>query len=149
MDLAFSVEFWAAFSDFILFYFIFLPAVLFDQVNHEQCTHALFTDPQIPLFNNFFIKNRSHDTNHTFKNYFVTVFSISAKISSIQTDPISHKHILLNGSLTNFVDLIEHWTHNLWSILNFIWFNYNRDINFFLISNMRFKLCLYKNQLAY
>ena len=33
-------------------------------------------DPQISLFSNFFIKNGSHDTIHTFKNYFVTVFSV-------------------------------------------------------------------------
>ena len=46
-------------------------------------------DPQISLFSNFFIKNESHDTIHTFKNYFVTVFSVSASISSIQTDLIS------------------------------------------------------------
>ena len=56
--------------------FFFFPTTLFDQVNREQCTRALFTDPQIPLFNNFFIKNGSHDTVHTFKNYFVTVFSV-------------------------------------------------------------------------
>ena len=31
-------------------------------------------DPQISLFNNFFIKNGSHDTIYTFKNYFITVF---------------------------------------------------------------------------
>ena len=50
--------------------------------------YILFTDPQIPLFNNFFIKNRSHDTIHTFKNYFATVFSVFnfSKISPIQTD---------------------------------------------------------------
>ena len=41
---------------------------------------------QIPLFSHFFIKNWSHGTIHTFKNYFATVFSVSAKISSIQTD---------------------------------------------------------------
>ena len=35
---------------------------------------ALFTDPQISLFSNFFIKNGFHDTIHTFKNYFATVF---------------------------------------------------------------------------
>ena len=35
---------------------------------------ALSTDPQISLFCNFFIKNRSHDTIHIFKNYFATVF---------------------------------------------------------------------------
>ena len=31
----------------------------------------------------FFIKNWSHDTIHTFKNYFVTIFSISVKINPI------------------------------------------------------------------
>ena len=33
-------------------------------------------DPQTSLFSNFFIKNGFHGTIHTFKNYFVTVFSI-------------------------------------------------------------------------
>ena len=33
-------------------------------------------DPQISLFSNFFIKNRSHGTIHIFKIYFATVFSI-------------------------------------------------------------------------
>ena len=42
----------------------------------EQCICALFMDPQITLFSNFFIKNGSHDTIHTFKNYFATVFSV-------------------------------------------------------------------------
>ena len=32
-------------------------------------------DPQIPLFSNFFIKNGSHSTIYTFKNYFATVIS--------------------------------------------------------------------------
>ena len=35
---------------------------------------ALFMDPQISFFNNFFIKNRSHGTIYTFKNYFAIVF---------------------------------------------------------------------------
>ena len=57
--------------------------------NYEQCICALFMDLQIPLFSNFFIKNGSHGTIHTFKNYFTTVFSVFSfnKISSIQTDP--------------------------------------------------------------
>ena len=42
----------------------------------EQCTRALFTNPQIPLFSNFFIKNGSHGTIHTFKSYFAIVFSV-------------------------------------------------------------------------
>ena len=33
-------------------------------------------DPQITLFNNIFIKNGSHGTIYTFKNYFATVFSV-------------------------------------------------------------------------
>ena len=54
----------------------------------EQCIRALFTDLQISFFINFFIKNGFHGTIYTFKNYFATVFSVSAKISSIQTDPL-------------------------------------------------------------
>ena len=48
-------------------------------------------DPQISFFSNFFIKNGSHDTIHTFKNYFATVFfSFQFQFSifnCIQTDP--------------------------------------------------------------
>ena len=33
-------------------------------------------DPQTSIFNKTFIKNESHDTIHTFKNYFAIVFSI-------------------------------------------------------------------------
>ena len=35
---------------------------------------ALFMDPQISLFSNFFIKNGFHGTIYTFKNYFATIF---------------------------------------------------------------------------
>ena len=48
----------------------------------EQCIRALFTDPQISFFINFFIKNGSHGTIYTFKNYFTTV--ISAKSFQFQ-----------------------------------------------------------------
>ena len=52
---------------------------------------ALFMDPQISLFSNFFIKNGSHGTIYTFKNYFATVFfSFQFQFSvfnCIQTDP--------------------------------------------------------------
>ena len=41
----------------------------------EQYIRALFTDPQISFFMNFFIKNGSHSTIYTFKNYFTTVIS--------------------------------------------------------------------------
>ena len=46
-------------------------AATFDR---EQCTCALFMNPQITLFSNFFIKNGSHGTIYTFKNYFATLF---------------------------------------------------------------------------
>ena len=56
---------------------------------HALFTHCAYT---IHAFKN--IKNRSHGTIHIFKNYFATVFSVfrfqfsvSATISSIQTDP--------------------------------------------------------------
>ena len=56
--------------------------------NFEQCIHILFTNPQISLFSYFFIKNGSHGTIYTFKNYFAIVFSVFSfsKINSIQTD---------------------------------------------------------------
>ena len=62
---------------FSFFFFFFCSAAIVDFVNCEQCIHALFTVPQITLFNNFFIKNGSHSTIYTFKNYFATVFSVS------------------------------------------------------------------------
>ena len=52
-------------------------AAKFDLSNNFQpiSAHcALFTDPHISLFSNFFIKNGSYGTIHTFKNYFTTVF---------------------------------------------------------------------------
>ena len=67
----------------ILAFFFFQPQRF--TFNREQCTDALFMDSQISLFNHFFIKNESHDSIHTFKNDFVTVFSVFSfnKISSI------------------------------------------------------------------
>ena len=66
----------------LLLWLLFMPcawtvAAKFDLSNNFQPISAhltLFTDPQISLFSNFFIKNGSHDTIHTFKNYFATVF---------------------------------------------------------------------------
>ena len=70
-------------------FFFFLLSRMFWLFFREQCIRALFTVPQISLFSNFFIKNESHDTIHSFKNYFATVFSVfsCSKISSIKTDP--------------------------------------------------------------
>ena len=62
---------------FFFFFFYSSSAAVVDQVSSEQCICALFTDPQIPLFSHFFIKNMSHGTIYTFKNYFAIVFSVS------------------------------------------------------------------------
>ena len=61
----------------------------------KQCISVLFMDPQISLFSNFFIKNGSHGTIYTFKNYFATAFSVFSfsKISSIQTDVYVWIHV--------------------------------------------------------
>ena len=48
-------------------------------VGHMHCSR----DPQTSFFTQNFIKNGSHDTIHTFKNYFTTVFSIFSKIGDI------------------------------------------------------------------
>ena len=50
-------------------------------------------DPQISFFNKIFIKNGSHDTIHTFKNYFAIMLSVFSKISSIQTHPKCIKQV--------------------------------------------------------
>ena len=48
---------------------------------------ALFMGPTNFFLNKTFIKNVSHGTIHTFKNYFTTMFLIFNKINDIQTDP--------------------------------------------------------------
>ena len=67
---------------FLSFYFIlFYPNRNFD---FSVVNSALFMGPT-NFTSKFFVKNGSHDTIHTFKNYFVTVFSVFSfnKISSI------------------------------------------------------------------
>ena len=44
-------------------------------------------DPQTFFFTKTFIKNWSHGTIHTYKNYFTTMFLVFSKINGIQTDP--------------------------------------------------------------
>ena len=46
--------------------------------------------------------HESHDTIHTFKNYFATVFSISTKINCIQID-----YLLLKKILIDFINSIQ------------------------------------------
>ena len=63
-------------SSFLSFFFFAFSAAMVDPFSGEQCIYALFMVPQTPLFINFFTKNGSHNTIHTFKNYFATVFSV-------------------------------------------------------------------------
>ena len=83
---------------------------LFDQQNKRWTVlssgsmHYLW-DPKTSFLNKTFIKNGFHDTIHTFKNYFVTVFSVFRKISSIQTNvQLSNDCLdsLFNGSRALF-----------------------------------------------
>ena len=62
---------------------------LFNQFSATCESHALFTDPQILLFSNFFIKNGPHGTIYTFKNYFVTVF-FSFQFSVVSKRTLRH-----------------------------------------------------------
>jgi len=78
--------------------------------------HALFTSPKTTLFKKN-IKNGSHSTIYTFKNYFATVFSVFSKISCIQTDAINENYFTvqlifatIHGSHCTF------W-HYLWAPL--------------------------------
>ena len=76
---------------FFCFFFFFFFSRVYETCSYCSCTvHeqqpqnltfltffsrcALFMDPQISFFSNFFIKNGSYGTIHTFKNFFVTVF---------------------------------------------------------------------------
>ena len=73
-------------------------------------TKLLFThysyDPQ-PLYSEKNIKNGSHGTIYTFKNYFATVFSVFSKINCIQTDPYNdHFEVGLIGKREYFVFLL-------------------------------------------
>ena len=86
---AFYAFTFAAFFLFFFFFFFtrFLPLAATVHVRYmnssrniwpvfrEQYIRVLFTDPQILFFINFFIKNGSHGTIYTFKNYFATVIS--------------------------------------------------------------------------
>ena len=67
-------------------FFLFFPALGDKSTVHAllSIVHTLFSIVH-ELKN---IKNESHGTIHTFKNYFTIVFSVSAKISCIQMNPL-------------------------------------------------------------
>ena len=87
-------------------------------------SHALFTGPTSTLFKK---KKKSYNTIHTFKNYFVTVFSVFSKINSIQTHPkcqqmknpapskLASRHFMdkcqLKRNEANFCSILEACSH--------------------------------------
>ena len=71
------------FSLFFFFFFL-LSAIKADFFNREQCICVLFTDPQISLLINFFIKNGSTILFTYLKIILLQCFSV---FSCIQTDP--------------------------------------------------------------
>ena len=82
LDTVFHVFPTFAFSSFLFFFSFWKKCISALPVGLMHCSR----DSQISFFTQTFIKNGSHDTIHTFKNYFVTVFSVFSKISGIQTD---------------------------------------------------------------
>ena len=76
----------------LLFFFLVQPAIV-DFVNYEQCIRALFTIPQIILSATFLLKMGPTILFTHLKiislQCFQFQFSISAKINSIQTHPLS------------------------------------------------------------
>ena len=82
---------------FFVFFFFFELIYLTFPVNSARC--ALFTDPQILLFSNFFIKNGSHGTIYIFKNYFATIFF------SFQFQFLLFNYIQTDPRCTNCIDL--------------------------------------------
>ena len=71
----------------------------------NSARYALFTNPQISLFSNFFIKNGSHVTIHIFKNYFAIVF-FSFQLSAVSKRTLSilglsNKNLLNQNVITH------------------------------------------------
>ena len=85
-----------AFS-FSFFFFFFLKHVSALKNISMGLVHCL-RDSQSFFLSNFFIKNWSHDTIHTFKNYFTTIFLVFIKISVIQTDSKNDFVVVEEGS---------------------------------------------------
>ena len=84
LDIAFPTSVFA-FAFFFFFWRAFLTFCSCDgfPMGPVHCSR----DPQTSFFNTTFIKNGSHSTIHTLKNYFATVFSVFSKINGIQMNP--------------------------------------------------------------
>ena len=71
-----------AFSLFFFSYFFQVAVVDYSPVNSARVHYSR------TIFSNFFIKNGFHSTIHTFKNYFVTVFSVFSKNKLYPNKPL-------------------------------------------------------------
>ena len=120
---------------FFSFFFFLLSAIKADFFNRKQCICALFTDPQISLFINFFIKNGFHGTIHIFKNYFVTVF-FSFQFSAVSKRPLCQR-IKMSNDIFAFMIVI--FFQNFLNIMTeqdkchhmFLWFSCpNQDLSY-------------------
>ena len=78
------------------FSLLFFLAAIFDFSAIPVGPMHYLQDPQTSLFNNFFIKNSPYGTIHTFKNYFVTMFSVFSFQFSIFN--FQQNKLYLNGS---------------------------------------------------
>ena len=65
------------FSFFFFFWYVNSKIIFYSVREKKNTVYILFT-----------YCSRSHDTIHIFKNYFTIVFSVSTKISSIQTNTL-------------------------------------------------------------
>ena len=79
---------------------------------------ALFMDPQISFFINFFIKNGSHSTIYTFKNYFATVIlAISFQFQQNKSYPNTPLEITRTACV-----LFHDWHFGIWFFFLFLFF---------------------------
>ena len=94
---SFSAESYVAFFSFFPFFFFFLAFTRFREETKftvyetNVIVHALFRYFLYIVHETYshLIKNGSHGTFHTFKNYFVTVFSIFNKNKLNQNGPLA------------------------------------------------------------
>ena len=88
------------------FFFFFVQSTIVDKSTVNSAPVHYSRVPQIILFSHFFIKNESHSTIYTFKiislQCFQFQFSVSAKISCIQTDLWYHFHNFNQTNGTHF-----------------------------------------------
>ena len=66
----------SGFPHIFFFFFLFFSAAMVDRSSVNSAFVHCSRTSQTLLFINFFIKNGSHSTIYTFKNYFATVFSV-------------------------------------------------------------------------